>query len=230
MQKKNHTLAQCGEDLDVLLDIVWEMMDDKKAIFYRCKVDGRYVSERSTIVYNPDFESGVVKIQKDNEDHLTRSEILAVKILKRPQAANSNNTENCRPSSKSYYVFSRHAKRQKVEYRDGYINFNFIFGFVALIKSLWSTAKFISTDLRSKIPPQMFESLHVLKDNIRYWDATLVSNAINMAKKERAQKRMDAMDAYDQDTQTHGDSDDDDSLEGSNDSKSKCSSRSEPDL
>lgn len=78
-------------------------------------------------------------------------------------------------------------KLQKVRRRHAYINCNFIFGSVSLIKSLWSTAKLMSTDLHSKMSPQMFKSLPFSKENIRYWSDTLVSKAMNMTKIARAQ-------------------------------------------
>lgn len=134
------------------------MKDGKKLIFYRCKLDGKYISERASNMHNPDFESGAVKIQSGKTKKLTRAEKATVRSLKRPDPFSDSqgfDNQETPHSSTGDDICARLAKLRKMEGKnqDEIINCDFILGSVALIKSLWSTAKFISTDFRSRISP-----------------------------------------------------------------------------
>lgn len=86
----------------------------KISIFYRCKVEGKYISESASNMPNPDFESDVAKIQNQSGDKLTRSEKLAAKNIKRRQDVYSNNEDMFKSSSNGDDIFVRPPKRQRV--------------------------------------------------------------------------------------------------------------------
>ena len=60
-----------------------------------------------------------------------------------------------------------------------YMNSDFILGSVAEIEWLWSICKFILSDTRSRLEPQIFEALVYLKVNRHLWDIHLVEDAYN---------------------------------------------------
>ena len=59
------------------------------------------------------------------------------------------------------------------------MNSDFILGSVAEIERLWSICKFILSDTRSRLEPQIFEALVYLKVNRHLWDIQLVEDAYN---------------------------------------------------
>jgi hypothetical protein len=50
-----------------------------------------------------------------------------------------------------------------------YVNCDFIYGSSAEVERLWSVAKYILTDQRKRLTPQMFEALLFLKQNKEFW-------------------------------------------------------------
>ncbi len=56
--------------------------------------------------------------------------------------------------------------------------------------------KYVLTDNRHQMIPQLFEALVFLKMNHRFWDARLISEAIGGARSERAKARMDAHELF----------------------------------
>ncbi len=75
--------------------------------------------------------------------------------------------------------------------RNEFIDFDFILGSVAEVERLWSLAKYVLTDHRRQMTPQLSEALVFLKMNHRFWDARLFIEAIGGARSERAKARMD---------------------------------------
>ena len=74
-----------------------------------------------------------------------------------------------------------------------YKNVDFILGLAAEVDRLWSIARYVITDLRSRLSPVMFEALLFLKVNKDYWDKYLVAEAIKLvtsAKYEEKLKRL----------------------------------------
>lgn len=128
------------------------------------------------------IESGAVKIQNGNENELTCAEKNPVRTQKTSTTMLWFWRRNERAINGDD-IFARLTKCRKVEQnQDEHINCHFILWSVALIESLWSTAEFICTNLRSRMSPKMFELLLVLMENVRFWDAALFSQAIKMEK------------------------------------------------
>ena len=78
-------------------------------------------------------------------------------------------------------------------YTGNYKNVDFVLGSAAEVERLWSVARYVITDLRSRLSPVMFEALLFLKVNKDYWDKYLVAEAIKLvtsAKYEEKLKRL----------------------------------------
>ena len=76
-----------------------------------------------------------------------------------------------------------------------YIDCRFIFGSVACAERLFSHCKYIKTETRNRLTPQLFEAINFLKSNRELWKNSqqLISGAIPMSKMEnsRAYKRLE---------------------------------------
>ena len=76
---------------------------------------------------------------------------------------------------------------------DLYIDCRFIFGSAARAERLFSHCKYIKTETRKRLTPQLFEAVIILKSNRELWENSqqLISRAISMSKTEnsRAYKR-----------------------------------------
>ena len=72
-----------------------------------------------------------------------------------------------------------------------YINMDFILGSVAEFERLWSHAGHIMDDIPLKMSPILFEALLFSYYNERFWDASLVIEAIYGARSEGAKCRLD---------------------------------------
>ena len=70
-------------------------------------------------------------------------------------------------------------KKRRTEGNDcGYINVDFILGSTAEIERIWSIAKYLLSDNRKKIEPEVFEALLFLKANHAYWDINNIQTAM----------------------------------------------------
>ena len=74
-----------------------------------------------------------------------------------------------------------------------YKNVDFICGSAAEVERLWSIAKYILTDNRSRMTPAMFESLLFLKTNEEYWDMSMVMEAYTRVRNDIPNNRVTAM-------------------------------------
>ena len=78
---------------------------------------------------------------------------------------------------------------------DLYIDCRFIFGSAVRAEKLFSHCKYIITEIRNRLTPQLFEAITFLNSNRELWENSqqLISRAISMSKIEnsRAYKRME---------------------------------------
>ena len=67
---------------------------------------------------------------------------------------------------------------------DLYIDCRFIFGSAARAKRLFSHCKYIKTETRNRLTPQLFKAITFLKSNRELWEnlQQLISRAISMSK------------------------------------------------
>lgn len=115
LQTRGHTLAQCRDDLDVLSDAVYEQRNQVGSPLYQCKLSNKYLAPSSAIVLHPAFESGVVKIQKGLQPHLTLEEQEEVSCLLKTTGDDeeTNASTNATPSPSTGMAERLQKKRKK---------------------------------------------------------------------------------------------------------------------
>ena len=126
-----------------------------------------HLSSNAKIVHSPHFESGLVKVIRDG-DNCTLSPLqkLALEKLKIDGATN--------PSPQKDMSFAERAlKRVRVQEKI-YQNLSFICPTSNVVERLFSTAKFVFSDLRRSLLPRNLEMLLFLKLNRDLWDLGLV--------------------------------------------------------
>lgn len=84
-------------------------------------------------------------------------------------------------------------KRSKTDANEKYIRSDFILGSAAEVELVWSTAKHILSDVRSKPNPFTFEAINFLKYHEMFWNDQFVAETICRAKSERSQNRFDEL-------------------------------------
>ena len=80
-----------------------------------------------------------------------------------------------------------------------YQNVDYICGSAAEVERLWSLCKYILTNTRSRMTPNLFEALIFLKVNYDYWDAAAVQVAYTDALKGSQSDKIVAMVSQDDD-------------------------------
>lgn len=135
----------------------------------------------SDITSDPEFESGVVKIQRDMVHTMTREEHEACLKLRVENDEVDNDEggdyEAILGMRLEDHLSGRKRKNDGSKY--SYMNADFILGSVAEVERLWSICKFILSDTRNRLEPQIFEALVYLKVNKHIWDIHLVEDAFN---------------------------------------------------
>ena len=84
-----------------------------------------------------------------------------------------------------------------------YINVDFICGSAAEVERLWSIAKYILSNTRSRLTPNLFQALMFLKINQEYWDCRSVQQAYTEARKQAQSDRVKKM--MEEDEEVEGD-------------------------
>jgi hypothetical protein len=131
-----------------------------------------YLSRDSDILHSLSFESGLVKLIRDGESaKLVSQEKIALEKLKLESTAN--------PSPQKELSFAeRVLKRAKVQTRT-YMDVSFISPTSNIVERLFSTAKFVFSDLRRSLLPRNLEMILFLKLNRDLWDLGLLSKVVN---------------------------------------------------
>ena len=131
-----------------------------------------HLSPNADIVHSPHFESGLVKVIRDGDNcSLSRPEKLALEKLKIDRTTN--------PSPQKDMSFAERAlKRVRVQEKI-YQNLSFICPTSNVVERLFSTAKFVFSDLRRSLLPRNLEMLLFLKLNRDLWDLGLVGKVVN---------------------------------------------------
>lgn len=119
------------------------------------------------------FESGVVKVQTGNADKLNRSENKSIACLL--EGENEHYKEKPEPvhSRINLPMIERLKKARKNSDSSIYIALAFILGSVAEVERLWRVARYILSDHRQSLTPQIF-----LKMNERFLDSMLICEAL----------------------------------------------------
>lgn len=126
-----------------------------------------YISPNSAFVKYPDFESGVVKLQRNCEHLLTRPEHDALWMLKLNVDEDYDIQQYA--DEKERFIEERLKRRRRFsQQRNKYMDAKFILGSVAEVERLWSVSKYVFTENRPSMSQQVFEALVFLKMNEAY--------------------------------------------------------------
>ena len=187
MQTRKVTLAQCRDSLNMLMQDVEEGRNDRDSAMYRCSLGTKYIAEDANILRDPDFESGVCKIQNGMTDLMTDEEKTACgKLL---LGGEEDSSDSDREGEVSYEERLRKRKRQR-DNPSGYMNCDFILGSAAEVERLWSVASHVLTDERKNTSPLMLEALLFLQVNFWLWDMHTVKQAFHMSRNEKIDKKL----------------------------------------
>lgn len=69
-------------------------------------------------------------------------------------------------------------RRKRAEIAEDSLNCDFILGSVAEVDCLWRVAKYVISENRRRMKPQLLEAVVLLMMNGRLWDAELVTDAM----------------------------------------------------
>ena len=134
----------------------------------------------SSIINNPDFENGIIKIQSGKEADLTDSEITAVKIFKKPASIPQNHAAGSpEPTgyASSIREILRAEKRQRIETSD-YRRTLHVSTTSNICERLNSNARLIMNYLRKHMDPDTLHLILFLKHNRDFWKAEKVIDDI----------------------------------------------------
>lgn len=182
MQKKMCSLSFCRDAMDTLIEAINEEKVYRGSVLFACTLTAAHIAPDARCVKYPAFESAIVKIQKGYEESLTKTEQESVSSLLLSPA--DNDVEES--LSRTLTIEERLAKRQRVCKTSAYINCNFVLGSVAEAERVWSICKYVLSDHRSSLTPQLFEALIYLRYNERFWDPQLVAEAVSSARGARS--------------------------------------------
>ena len=147
----------------------------------------RYIADNAEIIENPEFEAGVVKIQREQAALLTDAEKAAVSGLLNAAAEETPQDPSPILFSSPAYLVEAMNKNRKREHENArlnntYVNCDFIAGSVAEVERLWSLAGHILTDESMSTTPT--NAMLFLKVNKRFWDETTVQKAMDAVANE----------------------------------------------
>ena len=191
LQKKDLPLSSCRDILEILWDTIQQRSSKRESIFFRCTLENNYIKPNARIVHSVLFESAVSKLQNGKDHLLTEDERETVECLKKKK-----NTKDVLQESEiegdDEDCMETLLKRRKTEKKQSgeYVNASFIVGTVVAVEQLWSVAKYVLSEHRRRMSPQMFEAILFLKSNDRLWDAKLVSDAVHAIRSAKTQNRM----------------------------------------
>jgi len=187
LQKRHNSLSDCRYIIDTLLEEIEKYSSDSSSALYNCKLKDKYIGTSAQIMTDPVFESGVIKIQRNEYQSITINKNRACKKL-RIQNAIYTAPENPTFQTMAEKVAAK--KKRKLEATTKYMNCSFILGSVAEVERLWSIAKNILRDNRKSMTPIVFESLLFLKVNSKYWNQALVSEAMRACRSTKVEKQI----------------------------------------
>jgi len=133
-----------------------------------------YIKPGSSKLQNPEFLSGIIRIQMKQLLQLTLGEQLACEQVKNQTSTEQQVQEGNKAAGPSFVDrMKERTKKRKAGMLESikaslYMNVDFICGSVAEVERLWSIAKHILSNSRLQMTPHLFETLIYLKINHEY--------------------------------------------------------------
>eukprot|EP00171_Calliarthron_tuberculosum_P003774 IDg3774t1 len=146
LQKRGVLLSHCRYAVDLLLDAVNDGRTDSLSDLHGCHLGKTYVATDSEIVTDPHFESGVIKIQNQNESALSDFEKDACWRLRAPSISSRGASSSTRATIAEKLA---KGKRRCLEFESSYRNCSFIIGSVAEVNSEFWDLTTVSEAIRS---------------------------------------------------------------------------------
>ncbi len=112
-------------------------------LFEKCNLGLKYLSPKNGLCTNPDFETGIAKIQSRSEQTMTQAEKRACRAFQKDANLESDDELDLTVDSGREDFFLREfekAKKQKTKESSGqsdYIDFTFIAESAAVVECLW---------------------------------------------------------------------------------------------
>jgi hypothetical protein len=169
-------------------------------LFEKCNLDWKYLSPKNGLSSNPDFETGIAKIQTGSEQTMMQAEKCACKAFLKDANWGSDDESDLTVDSGKKDFFLREfdkAKKQKTKEYSGhsdYIDCNLITGSAAVVESLWSMYDAFNSKRRRVMSPIMVEMILFLKKNMDLWGIEDVARAnqsrLKADRSERVEKRI----------------------------------------
>ena len=192
-----YKLKEVRADLDALLAESAGGHGNENSCWYKRKISGAYIQPGSSKLPAPHFVSGVIKIQNNEILQLTQDEKEACqKLVNQDQHQGEEGEEGEEASFVSRFKLrmkKRKAGVLETSKSNPYKNVDFICGSAAEVERLWSICKYILSNVRSRLTPNLFEALIFLKLNRDYWDASSVQVAYDLALKGEQSSKVQSM-------------------------------------
>ena len=194
LQKEHISLSDCRLALNTLIDRVDKKKTVPNSSLWDCRLGKYAIGESSRLVTHRFFETAVIKLQRGMAGQLSISEKRAVKsfvVGNEPTFDESDSSED----DDQFTVMdelARKKRRMQHTTERNYRDASFVLGSVAIVERLWSLARQVLTDHRKRSTPMVTEALLFLKVNHRYWNESLVCEAMDKTKSDRTAGRLAA--------------------------------------
>jgi len=150
--------------------------EGKRIITHYGEYDKKYLTSGCTIAASPAFETGIVKILRNQEASLSGAELNAVKCLIRPD--NVARTDDEEDTGNYAWQLQKQAKRARLM-ESKYICPRFIPATSVVAERAFSTSGLVYNELRQGMTPYHLECALFLKHNHNLWDPKLVAELYN---------------------------------------------------
>jgi hypothetical protein len=186
LQTDRLKVATCRFALDMLME--------KTAAMANFNLGTGYIGPDANIIHNPEFQSGVIKLQNGEAATLSQDERDAVQSLLLHHGDDPVEVLEI-PGEEVEAVPGRNrfaeqlAKRRRLEEAalTEYADCSYIMGSTAKVERLFSKARHLMPDCRKNMTPLLFEAILFLKENAAYWNLALVTEAMSMNRTARAE-------------------------------------------
>jgi len=130
------------------------------------------------LINNPNFEKGIVKVQRGNEGNLTAAEASAIKRFQLPRAEDAEEDVAHADETDENFADTILNKRPKTSLSK-YRSLKHLSATSNVCERLFSKAKRIMTDQRSSMHAGTLERLLFLYANASLWDVHLIDEMIS---------------------------------------------------